>query len=141
MERVRFQAFGHENVLGKHRITIEITAEDYLTLEGTCIIGIRTDQTLSEMTPKIKTLASSEKTKIILRLKAGNHSEEVTGRGDPGLTYSNSVSMVARRSTFVCDRTLMVEADKAASDLDRSFVESLRDPNVSLECELLYVTE
>jgi hypothetical protein len=141
MLRVGFQARGHENVIGEHKTTVEITAEDYLTREGTCIIGIRADQTLSEMPSKIKTLAASEATKIILKLKTGNLIEEVTGRGDPGLTYSDTVSMVARKSSFVCDRTLMVGADKAASDLSRIFVAALKDPNVLIECELLFVTE
>ena len=141
MQRLRFRAYGHTNVIGEHRTTVEITTEDYLTREGTCIIGIRADQTLSEMSARIKTLAASEKTKIILRLKAGNLVEEVTGRGDPGLTYSDTISMVARKSSFVCDRTLMVGADKAASDLNRSFVGALKNPSALIECELLFVTE
>ncbi|MHA2020433.1 MAG: DUF371 domain-containing protein [Candidatus Thorarchaeota archaeon] len=141
MPRVRFQARGHANVIGKHKTTVEITTEDYLTREGTCIIGIRADQALNEVPDEIKALAASEKTKIILKLKAGNLTEEVAGRGNPGLTYSDTVSMVARKSSFVCDRTLMVGADKAASDLDRSFVNALRDSSVSIECELLFVIE
>ncbi|MHA2064874.1 MAG: DUF371 domain-containing protein [Candidatus Thorarchaeota archaeon] len=141
MQRVRFQASGHENVIGEHRTTVEITTEDYLTREGTCIIGIRADKTLNELPPELKELATSEKTKIILRLKVGDLTEEVTGRGNPGLTYSDSISMVARKSSFVCDRTLMVGADKAASDLGRPFVAALKDPGVSIECELLFFTE
>ena len=141
MQRVRFHAYGHANVIGEHRTTVEITTEDYLTREGTCIIGIRADQALSQLPAEDKTLAASERTKIILRLRAENLTEEVTGRGDPGLTYADTVSMVARKSSFVCDRTLMVGADKAASDLDRSFVDALKDSSVSIECELLFVTE
>jgi hypothetical protein len=141
MQRLRFRAYGHVNVIGEHRTTVEITTEDYLTREGTCIIGIRADQSLSEVPADIKALATSKKTKIILKLKTGNLMEEVTGRGDPGLTYLDTVSMVARKSSFVCDRTLMVGADKAASDLDRSFVNALRDSSVSIECELLFVIE
>jgi hypothetical protein len=128
-------------VIGDHKTTVEITTEDFLTKKGTCIIGVRVDKSLSEIPPEIKALATSEKTKILLRLKVGNLKEEVTGRGDPGLTYLNTVSMVARKSSFVCDRTLMIGADKAASDLDRAFVDALRDHNALLECELLFVTE
>jgi len=141
MQRVRFQACGHANVIGEHRTTVEITTEDYLTREGTCIIGIQAGQSLSEVPADIKVLATSEKTKIVLKLKTGKYMEEVTGRGDPGLTYLDTVSMVARKSSFVCDRTLMVGADKAASDLDREFVDALRDSSALLECELLFVTE
>jgi hypothetical protein len=141
MRRVRFQASGHANVIGSHRTTVEITTEDFLTQKGTCIIGIRADKSLSDIPPEIKALATLTETKIILKLKAGNLIEEITGKGNPGLTYLDTVSMVARRSSFVCDRTLMVGADKAASDLDRSFVDVLRNHNAILEGELLFVTE
>lgn len=141
MQSVQFQASGHENVIGNHKTTVEITTEDFLTRQGTCIIGVEADRSLSEIPPEIKALAKSEKTKIVLHLKVGNLTEQVTGRGNPGLTYSDTVSMVARKSSFVCDRTLMVGADKAASDLDRSFVDALRARSALLECELLFVTE
>jgi len=141
MKSVRFQACGHVNVSGYHRTTVEITTEDFLTQKGTCIIGVRAEKSLKDIPPEIKALVTSEKTKIILRLKVGSFKEEVTGRGDPGLTYLNTVSMVARKSSFACDRTLMIGADKAASDLDRAFVDALRNHNAILECELLFVTE
>ncbi|MFX1263723.1 MAG: DUF371 domain-containing protein [Promethearchaeota archaeon] len=141
MQSVRFQAFGHVNVIGDHRTTVEISTEDFLTQKGTCIIGVRAEKSLRDIPPEIKALATSEKTKIILKLKVGSFKEEVTGRGNPGLTYLDTVSMVARKSSFVCDRTLMVDADKAATDLDRKFVDALKDHNAQLECELLFFTE
>lgn len=141
MLRVQFQAFGHENVAGNHRTTLELTSEDFLTREGTCIVGVRSNQTLSQLAPEIKMLAASRETRIILRLRAKNLVEEIAGRGDPGLTYSDSVSMVARTSTYVCGRTLMVKADKAALDLDRTFVEVLQSPETVIECELIYITK
>jgi hypothetical protein len=128
-------------VVGDHKTTVEITTEDFLTKKGTCIIGVQADKSLKDIPPEIKALATSEKTKISLKLKVGNLKEEITGRGDSGLTYLDTVSMVARRSSFVCDRTLMIDADKAASDLDRAFVDALRDHKAILECELLFITE
>ena len=141
MQSVHFQAHGHVNVLANHRTTVEITTEDFLTQRGTCIIGVRADKSLNEVPPKIKALAASKKTKIVLKLKVGNLMEEITGRGDPRLTYLDTVSMVARKSSFICDRTLMVGADKAAVDLDRSFVDALRNHKTQLQCEILFVTE
>jgi hypothetical protein len=66
--------------------------------------------------------------------------EEVTGTGSPGLTYTDLTSMVARTSIFECGRTLMVNADKAASDLSRDFVDKLKRNGVLIDCELLYLT-
>ncbi|MHA2423483.1 MAG: DUF371 domain-containing protein [Candidatus Thorarchaeota archaeon] len=141
MHQVSFRAYGHENVIGDHRTTVELTSEDFLTRTGTCIIGIRSDLTLQTLSDEIKTLVRSEKTKIILRLSVDGVSEEIVGRGSSGLTYEDNVSMVARTSTFECGRTLMVEADKAASDIDRKLISILQNPDTIIDCELVFITE
>ena len=140
MQRVQFKAYGHENVIGEHKTTIELTSEDFLTKKGTCIVGVDSDISLNQMDSKIKRLASMSSTKIVLRMSINGLTEEVIGTGSPGLTYTDSTSMVARTSTFECGRTLMVNADKAASDLSRDFVDRLKVNGVVIECELTYVT-
>ena len=141
MQRVQFKAYGHENVIGEHRTTVELTSEDYLTKQGTCIVGVRAEISLSQMDSKIKELALQPNTRIVLRMHVEGLTEEVIGTGSPGLTYTDSTSMVARTSTFECGRTLMVNADKAASDLSREFVDRLKVDGVVIECELVYITQ
>lgn len=140
MQRVQFKAYGHENVIGEHKTTVELTSEDFLTKQGTCILGVCSDMTLNQLDAKIKSLASLSSTKIVLRMSIDSLTEEVTGTGSPGLTYIDSTSMVARTSTFECGRTLMVNADKAASDLNRDFIDRLKVNGVIIECELIYIT-
>ncbi|MFX1264677.1 MAG: DUF371 domain-containing protein, partial [Promethearchaeota archaeon] len=120
---------------------VEITSESTLTPRGTCIVGIRADKTLRSFDSQVKELARSPNTRIVLRLAVEGLVEEIEGRGDPGLTYSDSISMVARKSTFVCGRTLMIHADKAASDLNRSLIERLKQPEATIDCELLFISE
>ncbi|MCK5150219.1 MAG: DUF371 domain-containing protein [Candidatus Thorarchaeota archaeon] len=141
MRRVSFRAYGHDNVIGNHRTTVELTSEEFLTPKGTCIIGIRSDMTLNTLDDDIKKLALSENTKIILRLTAGDFSEEIVGHGSPGLTYVDGISMVARTSTYECGRTLMIRADKAASDLSRELVNQMQKPDMPIDCELIFITE
>lgn len=138
---VSFRAYGHENVIGKHRTTLEITSEDFLTRRGTCIVGIRATQTLSTLDSSIKKLAGLETTKIVLVLQTGEMIEQITGTGGPRLTYADPVSMVARTSSYQCGRTLMIHADKAASDLSDEFVNTLRDGNAVLKCELHFIPQ
>ena len=138
MLRVQFKAYGHENVIGEHKTTVELTSEDFLTKQGTCIVGVRADITLDQLDSRFKELALQSSTRIVLRMKIDGLTEEVTGTGSPGLIYTDSTSMVARTSNFECGRTLMVNADKAASDLSRDFVDLLKNSNVTLECELLF---
>jgi hypothetical protein len=141
MLRIQFKAFGHENVIGEHETTVELTSERHLTKQGTCIMGVRADITLNQLDSKIKKLALSSNTKIVLRMSVDGLTEEVTGTGSPGLTYTDPISMVTRTSTFECGRTLMVSADKAASDLNRDFVDRLKVSGVVIECELVYITQ
>jgi len=138
MRTVDFHAYGHPNVIGEHKTTLEITTEEELTSQGTCIIGVRTTQTLRDLNDEIKALAKSTRTQIQLTMSVDGLVERVMGRGSPGLTYSDQISMVARTSSFECGRTVMVGADRVASDLDRRFVQKLRNPDIVIECQLSY---
>ena len=141
MHLVRFKAYGHENVIGNHKTTVEITTEDFLTKQGTCIVGVQATEKLSELSSEIRALASLETTKIVLVMDVAGIKEQVSGTGGSALTYADSVSMVARTSLFQCGRTLMVNADKAASDLSREFVNQLSEKGIEMDCELHFIPE
>jgi len=139
MHLVQFKAYGHENIIGEHRTTVELTSEDFLTKQGTCIVGVQVTQKLSDLSLEIKELATLETTKIALVMDVDGVIEQITGTGGKGLTYSDSTSMVARTSSFQCNRTLMINADKAASDLSREFVDLLKNRSAEMRCELRFI--
>ena len=141
MHLIRFKAYGHENVIGEHKTTVELTTEDYLTKQGTCIVGVRATQKLSDIASEVRRLATLETTKIVLVMEIAGIREQVTGTGGNNLSYTDSVSMVARTSSFQCGRTLMINADKAASDLSREFVSLLTKDGIEMDCELHFITE
>ncbi|TFH10968.1 MAG: DUF371 domain-containing protein [Candidatus Thorarchaeota archaeon] len=141
MHLVRFKAYGHDNVIGEHKTTVEITTEDDLTKQGTCIVGVQATQKLSELSSEIREMVTSETTKIVLLMEVAGIKEQVSGTGGNGLTYSDSTSMVARTSSFQCGRTLMIHADKAATDLSREFVSLLRKDGIEMNCELRFIPE
>ena len=126
MHLVRFKAYGHENVLGEHKTTVEITTEDYLTKQGTCIVGVQATQKLSELSSEIREMVTRETTKIVLVMEVAGIVEQVTGTGGNDLTYA---------------RTLMINADKAASNLSREFVSLLTKEKMELNCELQFIPE
>lgn len=140
MRQVSFIAYGHKNVVADHKTTLELTSQDFLTTQGTCIIGVRAGLTLKALDNDIKELVRSADTAIRLRLTAEGLTDEVVGHGSPGLTYEDSTSMVARTSNFECGRTIMVGADKAASDIRRDLIERLRQPQTQLRCELTFIS-
>jgi hypothetical protein len=141
MRTIEFRAYGHENIIGEHKTTCELTTEHTLTKRGTCIIGIGAECTLSNLDDEIKSLARSPETRIVLRLVVNGQLQKIEGRGSPGLTYTDEVSMVARTSGYECGRTLMVRANRAASDLDREFIDLLKHPGHMIQCQLAYINE
>jgi len=123
----RIDATGHENVSADHDSTLEVTTERFLTPAGDCIVGVGADRAPADFEEPFVRTAKDESATIELTLSAGEQTTSITGRGDPTLTFEDPVSMVARTSTYVDDRTIMVEADRAATDLDRDLVALLAD--------------
>lgn len=134
MERVT--AWGHENVLSLHETTIEVTMEPDLTKRGDCIIGVSADGGLLDLSDDFKSAARDSNAKIKVTFTAGDIKETVVGRGHPGLSFTHKTDMVIRKSDFICDRTLMIHADKSAAELDRKLINLLGDKNQKLIMEI-----
>lgn len=84
----------------------------------------------------MKDALSSDAGKLLLTLSVDSYRFSVKGRGSSRLTLSHSTDMVVRKSDFVSDRTLMVHANRAASDLPIELVELLQNPNKKIWVEL-----
>jgi len=122
---VQINSQGHSNVLATHKNTIEITKEDFLTQKGDCILGISSDKALSDLPDQFKELLKLGK-KIRITLECNGFKDVITGRGNPLLTFLDQKSLVIRKSDYTDDRTLCIQADKAAADLDRKLIEELK---------------
>ncbi len=125
-------AWGHENVLSLHKTTIEVTKEKELTKMGDCIVGVGANTGLADLSDDFKNAAMDENAKIAVTFKAGDVSETVTGRGHPNLTFEHKTDIVIRKSDFVCSRTLMINADKSAAELDRKLISLLKNKSQKL---------
>jgi len=120
-------AHGHENVSAEHASTLELTSDDFLTPAGDCILAIETDGVPADFDDAFVEACRDAAATISLTIQAGGESETVTGSGHPDLTFDDDRSFVCRTSDYVDDRTVMVDADKAAADIDRDLVDALAD--------------
>jgi len=123
----RVSAVGHGNVTADHGSTFEVTSDDWLTPAGDCILAVEADAVPAELDDAFVEACRSQKRTITAILRAGGHEYVIEGRGHPDLTFDSDRSMVGRTSTYVDDRTIMVEADAAAADVDRELVAALGD--------------
>ena len=126
------RAVGHEHVTAEHASTVELTTDDWLTPAGDCIVGIEANRTPRDFSAEFREACRDADATIeaTLVVDAGDetHEETITGRGDPDLTLLDDRSMVGRTSDYTDDeRTILVDGDGAAADLDRDLVEALAD--------------
>jgi len=121
------RARGHENVCATHGSTFEVTGDDWLTPAGDCILGVDADATPADLDPAFVEACRDADAQLVATLRAVGHEAVVRGRGHPDLTFDSDRSAVVRTSDYVDDRTVMVDADAAAADLDRDLVAALID--------------
>ncbi|MFH1774698.1 MAG: DUF371 domain-containing protein [Methanobacteriota archaeon] len=132
-------SYGHENITSKHATTLEITKDKEITKNADCIIGVKADKGISELSENFKQNARNEKSVIKVVLQAGNITETIIGRGHPDLSFSHETDIVIRKSAFICPRTLMIKADKSARELDRRLINLLKDRKQKLIVEISIV--
>jgi hypothetical protein len=128
-------AHGHEHVRAEHASTFEVTTDDWLTPAGDCILAIEADRTPADFDDAFVAACRDADARIEATIAvdpAGDwdapaHETTITGRGHPDLTFADDRGAVGRTSDHVDDRTIMLDADAAAADLDRDLVAALAD--------------
>jgi hypothetical protein len=117
---------GHRNVRATHRSTMEFTRENFLTERGDCIVAISCNKALCDVPEDIKRHLL-EGGCIEIEIECACVRDRLLAYGDSRLTFKSSVSMVVRKSSYTCDRTLAIRASKAARELKRELVRMLRE--------------
>jgi len=130
--RETFKARGHPNVRSTHGTTLMTTTDDHLSTRGDCIVAVSAEKGLRDLDPRIKDAIRRRGSTVRLIIETEGKTFTVEGFGDPRLTLSHPSDMVIRKSSYICDRTLMIRADKAACDIDNSMIELLRKENCQI---------
>jgi hypothetical protein len=120
-------ANGHKNISATHLTTLEITKEIHLSRRGDCIIAVAADKSLNDLSEEFKESLRKPGAKLTLTIEANGITAQIDAYGSPKLTLTHPSDMVVRKSSYIDDRTLAVNADKAAADLPRKLVEELRN--------------
>jgi len=126
----KIKAKGHENILSKHKSTFEITKDKDLSLSGDCIIGLDIDKSMPDFPEDFKDKLARDDTEVIVKLTTPNATDEIKGYGHHDLILNHPTDIVCRKSTFICPRTLMINSNKAAFDLNTRLVKDLANGEI-----------
>ena len=130
---------GHENVLGLHKSTFEITKESELSPQGDCIIGVAADKGAADLSKEFRELMAKEEARLTAVFSAGGVEAVVTSDGCPGISLTHPTDLVWRRSSFVCPRTIGIYSAATAALLPRELIEVLKtgaEMTVTLKVEV-----
>ncbi|MBW6461922.1 MAG: DUF371 domain-containing protein [DPANN group archaeon] len=126
MIKETFFVYGHENVRSTHKSTLEFTKDTELSLKGDCILGVRSEYGCADFSLEFKKAIQNENAKVTIEIEAEGVVDKVSGFGHPDITLTDKNEIVIRKSGFVCRRTLCVNSDKAAKDVDVRIVRYLK---------------
>jgi hypothetical protein len=130
-------AYGHRNIQATHKSTLEITKEKQLSKKGECIIAVSADKGTADLSPEFKESLRKKNAKMTVLVEAGGIVEVVNAFGSRRLILTHSTDIVVRKSSYVCSRTLAIQADKSAGDLPRKLVEKLKNPKQKVKITLI----
>lgn len=74
-----------------------------------------------------KIIRKEKKIKVIIKI--GDLTDTFYGFGNKNLALRDEEDLVFRKSRFLCDRTVLINCNKAAKDLDPKLIEKLKIPN------------
>ena len=134
---VTFSAHGHKNILATHKTTSEFTKEEQLTKRGDCIVVVGSTMAAVDLPVEFKKAATKENSQITVIIEVDNLKETVNAKGSPELTFTHPTDLVVRKSSYICGRTLAIEADKASIDFSRELITKLKDPNQKAKITLI----
>ncbi len=132
------KAQGHPNISGLHRSTIEITRDNYLTERGDCIVGINADKGLADFREEFKDIMKNNNSILIAYFIINDRVyDRIVGFGSDNLTYSSRRKIIFRRSSFIDESTIVINANKAAKELDRKLISALKKRDTVLTIYLV----
>jgi len=128
--------YGNENVQATHRATVEFTKDPNLSKNGDCILVVSADKGIADLSQEFRATLKQSHAKLTIKIEVDKFSEEIHAYGSHQLILTNPKEMVIRKSDYASDRTLGIQADKAAKDLSRELVEKLKNPKQKVKITL-----
>ena len=132
------RGFGHRNIKAIHPSTIMLTKDKHLSQTGDCIVTVAADKAIADLSPEFKDKLRKQNAKLTILIETEDLIEEIHASGSPKLILSHPTDIVVRKSDYICNRTLAINADKASKDLARAFVEKLKDRE---EIKITFIVE
>lgn len=118
---MEFIAYGHSGIEGTHKGILEFTQKTAVIPKGQSVIGTR-----ANFDPEAISALTQISKKLKLTIKVRNYTEEIIGDANQGFIPGSDI--IVRKGPQMSPSTLLINANKAARDLNRKMIELLKNP-------------
>lgn len=122
---MEFPAYGHAGIEGTHKTVLELTQLTAVVPKGDRVVGTRAAYDAEA----IAALAQvSDRIKMTLKTRA--YTEVIVGKANKN--YKPSQEIIVRKDDVASPATLIINADKAAADVSRKLIDSMKTPEETM---------
>lgn len=121
------EAIGDENILATGKRCFSIVKFKNVKVGDQSVIGVDANKGCVGFSKKFKDALKTAR-KIFITIECGGESDTVTAFGSPALKLTDSNEIFIRKGDLIDGKTLVIFADKAASDLKESLKKRLKIP-------------
>lgn len=86
-------------------------------------MGINASKACYDLNPVLKNKILKG-AKIEIEIKVGEMIDSFYGYGSKNLTLLSKEDIVFRKSSYICDRTILINCSKSSIDLNRNFIKN-----------------
>lgn len=104
-----------------------ITKDTQVSKNGDCIVAVAANKSLADFSTEFKENLKKPDTKLSITISAEDVKEIIYASGTQNLILTHQTDMVIRKSSYVCNRTLAICANKASNDLSRELRDKLKN--------------
>jgi uncharacterized protein len=127
MKFYKFDCFGHKNILGTHKNTLEFTKETDLTINGDCIVGVNANYNNSNLLKFIQSLRTN---KVNATIIVDNLIDKINFTVNKD--FNDKKEIVIRITDFVSSRTFGTRCNKAAINLKRNIIKKMKSEETKM---------
>ncbi len=113
-----------------------ITKDTQVSKNGDCIVAMAANKSLADFGTEFKENLRKPDAKLSITIEVEGLKEIIFASGAPNLILIHPTDIVVRKSSYVCNRTLAICADKASNDLSRELREKLKNPKQKVKITL-----
>lgn len=126
---MEFVCYGNSAIEGTNKTFFEITQGASVTPKGDCVVGARANFD-GEAIAALLQVAN----KVRITLIVGKEQEVVVGIPNKG--FVPGTSLIVRKTSTATPNTIVLNADKAASDFSREFISIIKSPDAEIKVRI-----